>query len=397
MSTHALLKNLERLSCPALIAIALAAMLTLTCHAQDEGSVQRIVQVRTSDSETRHIHSWIDLHPDGRTVLLSPTQSFPFRVVDVAEENITHTFDAGNWFGGARCTYSRTGRYVLLEQLFYVTWKPDKVKAVKYEVVEVATGKKVFSGNDLYAAELAPDERTLYTLGKDGLHVVDLATGERDKVRSLPRLGYALAVSTDGTRLAVAHQPTREELAALPTVRNDKKLLKQMGKRARTVTVYDAAALKPLHQLNEPFDEVFRLRYSPDGRDLWVMAKPHTKHGSNLDPRQRYLSVADASSGEMRRTTFPAISEYDPDFRISPDGKLLAIGSMAKFQEIHLYDRATGRMVDRFIRTHRFRDATPLKDGEFGAENRVSFCFLPDGKRIWLTFGTRLIEWTYQP
>jgi len=397
VSTHALLKGLKRHALTALILLALIGLGTLAVFGQDEGHVQRIVQVRSSAQETRHIHSFIDIHPDGRSVLLSPTQSFPFRMVDLAEETITHTFDAGNWFGGARCSYSTTGRYALLEQLFYQQWRPDKVRAVKYEVVEVSSGRKVFSGNDLYAAELAPDERTLYTLGKDGLHVVDLTNGERDKVRSLPRLGYALAVSTDGTRLAVAHQPTREELAALPTVRNDKKLLKGMEKRARTVTVYDAATLKPLHQLNEPFDEVFRLRYSPDGRDLWVMAKPHAKHGSNLDPRQRYLSVADARSGEMRRTAFPAISEYDPDFRISPDGKLLAIGSTGKFQEIHLYDRHTGRMVDRFIRTHRFRDATPLKDGEFGAEDRVSFCFLPDGKRIWMTFGTRLIEWTYQP
>jgi len=379
------------------VGFAVFGLLPGGARAQDEGHVQRVVQVRSSDAETRHIHSWIDIHPDGRSVLLSPTQSFPFRSVDIAEEGVVNTFDAGNWYGGARCTYSKSGRYALLEQLFYQQWRPDKVRAVKYEVVEPATGKKVFSGSDLYAADLAPDERTLYTLGKDGLHVVDLITGERDEVRSLSRLGYALAVNADGTRLAVAHQPTREELAALPSVRNDKTLLKGMEKRARTVTVYDAATLQPLHRLNEPFDEVFRLAYGPDGRDLWIMAKPHSRHGSNLDHRQRYLSVADAVSGEMRRTTFPAISEYEPDFRISPDGKLLAIGSMGKFQEIHLYDRNTGRMVDRFIRTHRFRDATPLKDGEFGAENRVSFCFLPDGERIWMTFGTRLVEWTFQP
>ena len=33
--------------------------------------------------------------------------------------------------------------------------------------------------------------------------------------------------------------------------------------------------------------------------------------------------------------------------------------------------------------------------GEFPSDGRLSFIFLPDGKRMLLTFGNRLIEWTY--
>lgn len=398
MSTHALLKGLERLPYPALIAAALACLLTLGALGQTEGQVYRVINIRDEDNATRHIQSWLDLAPDGRTLAVAPTQSFPFRLYDLQESRITRTMDVGNWYAGARSSFSRTGRLLTLQQLFYLDMAPNKVRPVKFQVVEVADGRTVFAADDLYAAALAPDERSLYTLGPKGLHVVDLSTGRHDPQRHLERLGHAVAVSTDGSRLAVAHRPTREELAAMPSVRNDKDALKALEKYGHIVVVYDAATLAPLHTLNEPFDKIFRLVYSPDGRDLWIHAKPHTRKGSAVDPRQSYVSTADARSGEMRRTAFPSLSTYEPDFRISPDGALFGIVSQGrKFLEIHLYERETGRMVDRFELSYRFRDATPLKDGEFGADGRLSFTFLPDGRNIWMTFGTRLIEWTYTP
>jgi hypothetical protein len=314
------------------------------------------------------------------------------------EGRITRTLDVGNWYAGARSTFSSSGRYLVLQQMFYLDMAPNKVRPVKFQVVEVADGRSVFAADELYAAALSPDESSIYTLGPAGLDVVALGSGERDKVRHMERLGFAVAVSTDGARVAVAHRPTREELAAMPSVRNDKDALKALEKFGHIVVVYDAATLEPLHTLNEPFDKIFRLVYSPDGRDLWIHAKPHTRKGSAVDPRQSYVSTADATSGEMRRTAFPSLSTYEPDFRISPDGTLFGIVSQGrKFLEIHLYERAGGHMVDRFELSYRFGDATPLKDGEFGADGRLAFTFLPDGKNIWMTFGTRLVEWTYKP
>lgn len=373
----------------------------MACAAQPssvDGQVHRVINIRDEANITRHIQSWVDLAPDRRTLAVAPTQSFPFRLYDLQEGRITRTLDVGNWYAGARSTFTSSGRYLVLQQMFYLDMAPNKVRPVKFHVVEVADGRTVFAAQDLYAAALAPDERSLYTLGPKGLEVVDLNTGERNKVRRLERLGHAVAVSTDGSRVAVAHRPTRAELAAMPSVRNDKDALKALEKLGHIVVVYDAATLKPLYTLNEPFDKIFRLVYSPDGRDLWIHAKPHTRKGSAADPRQSYVSTADARTGEMRRTAFPSLSTYEPDFRISPDGKLFGIVSQGrKFLEIHLYERESGRMVDRFELSYRFGDATPLKDGEFGADGRLSFTFLPDGRNIWMTFGTRLVEWTYKP
>jgi hypothetical protein len=395
---HSPTNRLERLSYPTLLVTAAACLLTLAAAAQDDGQQYRVINIRDEANITRHIQSWLDLSPDGRTLAVAPTQSFPFRLYDLQESRITRTIDVGNWYAGTRSTFSSSGRYLVLQQLFYLDMAPNKVRSVKFEVVDVASGSSVFQAEDIYTAALSPDERTLYTVGPKGLEVVDLSSGKRDPVRRLERLGHAVAVSSDGGRVAIAHRPTRAELAAMPSVRNDKDALKALEKYGNIVVVYDAATLTPVHTLNEPFDKVFRLVYSTDGRDLWIHAKPHTRKGSAVDPRQSYVSTADAGTGEMRRTAFPSLSTYEPDFRISPDGRLFGIVSQGrKFLEIHLYERETGRMVDRFELSYRFADATPLKDGEFGADGRLSFTFLPDGRRIWMTFGTRLIEWTYAP
>ncbi|MBP8824234.1 MAG: hypothetical protein KBH07_11370, partial [Flavobacteriales bacterium] len=110
-----------------------------------------------------------------------------------------------------------------------------------------------------------------------------------------------------------------------------------------------------------------------------------------------YVSVADAVSGAMRRTAFPSLALYEPDFRISPDGTLFAIGSQGgRFMEVHLHDRASGAMKDRFVLSYRLFEKMASK-AEFPSDGRLSFVFLPDGRRMLLTFGNRLIEWTYKP
>jgi hypothetical protein len=46
-------------------------------------------------------------------------------------------------------------------------------------------------------------------------------------------------------------------------------------------------------------------------------------------------------------------------------------------------------------------DERLFKNKQNGAEKwsdaRVGFALLPDGKRMLMTFGSRLIEWTYAP
>jgi hypothetical protein len=389
-------ERLSRVSAPAIIALAIAGLLALTAAAQTDGQEYRILKVGGQETMSGYLTCWLDLAPDGKTVGLSSTQGFPYRSFAVDDEQNVQEMDVGNWYAGSRARFSTTGRYLLLQQLFYLDFAPNKDRPVKYEVVDRSTGKAVASFEDLYAAALTPDETTVATLDKEGLHLVDLATGKRNNAH-LERTGNAVAISMDGQRIAVAHRPTKDEVGALPSVRNDKDAIKQGVKQGQIVVVYDRNTLEPLYTLPELFDKVFRLEHSDDGKDLWIHAKPHTRKGSNINPNQSYVSVADAATGAMRRTAFPSLALYEPDFRVSPDGKLFAIGSQeGRFMEVHLYDRTTGTMKDRFVLSYRLFE-NMLKKSEFPSDGRLSFIFLPDGKRMLMTFGNRLIEWTYAP
>ena len=373
---------------------------TITCltgSAQDDGQVYDVKKVGGQETLSGFLISWLDASPDGKTISVSATQGFPFRLFPVDAYTDVRSFDVGNWYAGSRARYTRKGSYLLLQQLFYLDFAPNKDRPIKYEVIDAADGHTVRAFEELYAADVTPDERTVLTLDKTGVHVVDLHTGASDAARHIERTGNAIAVSADGKRFAVAHRPTKDEVEAIPTVRNDKDALKNGVKTGQIVVVYDMATMKPLHTLPELFDKIFRLEYSADGRDLWIHAKAHTRKGGNPNPNQSYVDVADAVSGEMRRTSFPSLATYEPDFRTSPDGSLFAIGSVGgRFTEVHLYDRSSGRMVDRFILSWRLWEK--LDKGEFSSgDGRLSFTFLPDNKRMLLTAGNRLIEWTYAP
>jgi len=371
--------------------------LALAANAQNDGLEYRTLKVGGQGSLSGYLISWLDTSPDGSTIAVASTQSFPFRSFPVDQQESTTEIDVGNWYAGSRARYSLSGKYMLLQQLFYLDYSPNKDKPIKYDVVDVAAGKTVRAFGDLFAAALTPEDATVLTLDKDGVRFVDLATGSTDQARHIQRTGNAIAVSTDGKRFAVAHHPTKAELEALPGVRNDKDAIKYGVKQGQIVIVYDMVTLKQLYTLPELFDKVFRLEYSADGKDIWIHAKPHSRKGGNPNVNQSYVEVADAVSGEMRRTSFPSLATFEPDFRTSPDGKLFAIGSTSgKFQEVHLYDRITGSMVHRFVVSWRLWEN--LDKGQFDhGDGRLSFTFLPDNKRMLLTSGNRIIEWTYMP
>jgi len=373
------------------------AMAAPWLRAQDDWQVYRILKVGGKETLSGYLTCWLDRTPDGSTIGLSSTQGFPFRSFQADHVDQVQEMDIGNWYAGSRARFSPSGKYLLLQQLYYLDFAPNKDRPIKYEVVDVGAKRAVATFEDLFAAAITPDEATVLTLDPQGVRFTDLATGHVDKARHIQRTGNAIAVSSDGRRFAVAHRPTKAEVEALPAVRNDKDAIKHGAKYGQIVVVYDMATLKPIAIIGELFDKVFRLEYSPDGRDLWIHAKPHTRKGGNPNPNQSYVSVADAATSAMRRTAFPSLALYEPDFRTSPDGTLFAIGSQGgRFLEVHLYDRTTGAMKDRFVLSYRLFEKMASKS-EFPSDGRLSFVFLPDGRRMLLTFGNRLIEWTFQP
>lgn len=397
VSTHTQTNGLDRLSFPALLATAVAGLLTMAAFGQDDGQAYRFVEKSTLGVGDGHIFSWIDRSPDSKTLAVSATNSSPLLVLDANDLHVIHRFDIGDWKVGSRVTHSRTGKYLLLEAIEYLEYSPRGKQERRFAVVDAATGTLVVNEVQAYAAEITADERALYFVGKDGVQVMDIASGVISKAVGLTREATALALSPDGRHIALVYDPNEDDLARIPSIRSDKKVIKAALKIGQVVHVHDLATGSFLFSVQELFDRAFRLRYSADGDELWIHAKPANHKSANPDKLLSYVDVADPNTGTMQRSSFPSHALYEPTFCANGDNTRFAIGSQKGWRlEVHLYDRTTGSMAGRFIIDERL--FSKLKEqGEKWSDQRVGFALLPDGKRLLMTMGSRLIEWTYAP
>ena len=172
----------------------------------------------------------------------------------------------------------------------------------------------------------------------------------------------------------------------------DKKALKSALKYKQLISVYDAESFERKYVVNELYDIVYKLEYSPDGKTLFCLQIPHLKAQANINQRQTYISVIDGETGEPSRKGFTCATPYEPDFKLSHDGKLFGLVAQSpRFVELHIYNFETGRMIDRFQQAYRLFEKN---EGEIVAgDMRSSFVFLPDNKSVLMTMGNRIVLW----
>lgn len=365
--------------------------------AQGTDQVYRVIDAATLGAAPMHIHSWAELSPDGRTIAISATGVHPLLLLDAADLTIRRRIDVGDWKAGARASFSTQGGLLLLEEIEYLGHSSDKPHPHRFAVVALSTGTLVVKDLRAYAAALSPDERSLYSVDDDGVSITDIAAGTVSKVGELGRSGNAMAISPDGDRIAVTHQPTEADLANVPSVRNDKKAIKAALKAGQVVVLYDLHSGQRAATVSELFDKVFRVEYSPDGKELWIHARPGSHKSANPDRSLSYVDVADPYTGVMGRASFPSHAIYEPTFCANPENSLFAMGSQKGWHlEVHLYDRKKSTMTGRFVIDDRLF-SNPKENGEKWSDARTSFVCMPGGNKLLLTFGSRLIEWTYAP
>jgi len=124
-----------------------------------------------------------------------------------------------------------------------------------------------------------------------------------------------------------------------------------------------------------------------------VLNIPHTKI-QNTAERQTYLQVVNMETGVPQRRGFTSKAIYEPDFKVSSDGKLLGIVSNSnRFLELHIYDFETGKMLYRFQQAFRLFEKN--ETGMIVADSRSSFVFLPDNETAVMTMGNHLVYWNF--
>jgi hypothetical protein len=342
--------------------------------------------------EAKNMLAWLSLAPDGKSIAVSSTQSFPLYIFNWETQQVEHQFDVGNWYAGSRASYSKNGKYVLLQQLFYMDYAPNKDKEVNFEVFDAHTGQSMLNFGDYQDAKITPDEKYLVTLNggvKVGIH--EITTRKEVRSFSVQQATNSLAISSDGQYIAVSHKTYMEDLLKNPIYVNNKKNRPIYEDYKQQVSVYDFETGKLVYTIDAFYDLVYRMEYTNDGNYLFVYSIPHTKlQGPN--GRKSYVEVVNAKTGEPYRQSFGCLANYEPDFKMSHSNKYFGITSLGvKFPELHIYDFETNEMVKRFELSYRLFEKTD--EAEFPSDGRVSFIFLPGDEEVVMTFGNRLIHW----
>lgn len=342
--------------------------------------------------EVKNLLVWLDLHPDKKTLAVSSHQSFPLYLYDLESKQIKNEFDVGNWYAGSRARFSKSGKYLMLQQLFFLDFAPNKDREVNFEVMDVATGRSMLNFGDYNDAKITPDEKYLVTLnGNDKVAIHDIETKKELRSFTVPQATNSVAVSADGKLIAVSHKTYISDLKNNPAYKNNKKNQPILEKYKQQVSVFDYNTFEKLYTIDAFYDLIYLLSYSDDGEYLFIYSIPHMKlQGPN--GRKSYVEVVNAKIGEPLRQSFGSLSNYEPDFKLSHNKKYFGIMSLGKnTPELHVYDFQTNALLKRFELSYRLFEKTA--EGEFPTDGRSSFIFLPGDEEILLVFGNRLVKW----
>ncbi len=337
----------------------------------------------------------IDLSPDGNYVAISGNKEFPLYIYDWVNREIVKTYNVGDWWAGAAVKYSTNGKYILIQQLKLVDLAPNKDKEVAFDVIDAESGKSVRRLNPYHAVCISPDEKYAIALTSEEVSFWNLESGNKEKSFNIERASNGLAISPDGSMIAVSHHVTEEALNNYPRYQSDKKARKAAAKYKKEISVYNTKTFSKMFTVNELYDIIYKLDYSEDGKILFCLQIPHSKVQAIQGLRQTYISAINGQNGEASRKGFTSDAVYEPDFKLSHDGKLFGVVSKGnQFLELHIYDAETAKMKYRFKQSYRLMEKS---EGDYIiGDSRTTFVFLPDNKRILMTMGNRLILWNME-
>ncbi|MCI0457943.1 MAG: sigma-70 family RNA polymerase sigma factor [Gemmataceae bacterium] len=285
------------------------------------------------------------------------------------------------------------------EEIQAIAWSPDgkaiacaNLQKLDVRLWDPTTGKvlRVLKGHQggVWCLAYSTEGKTLVTGSPDGtLRLWDTATGrERLCIPTRQGVPSALALSPDGKTVASAahnktlclwstaggqqlhnlqgHKGILITLAFAP----DGKTLAGGGGEDR-VCLWDVASGRELPKLDLPAGGTSCVRFSPDGKTLAV---------SGLDGSINLWNLAAGQSltlGKAERAfTFPQPIAF------SPDGKLLACGSMGMVQ---LWDPAAGKLLSRLAPGQHSRSLAFSPDGKTlatGSEGSIRLWDVATGK-----------------
>ncbi|MDZ7743005.1 MAG: hypothetical protein U5Q03_15035 [Bacteroidota bacterium] len=223
---------------------------------------------RISLGENHYTNSGIAVSPDGKYAAVSGTKHYPFFIYDWQNNTIVKEFNVGNWFAGSSVDYSQNGSYILLQQLHYVDFAPNKDRETNFEIIDANSGRTVKRFGDHHSVKISADESKAIALSGDVISIWDLPAGKKAGSFTVPEAANSISISPDGRHIAVSHRVSDNMAKQYPRLKNDRKARKHTTKYKQMISVYDAESYEKLFTIDSFFDIIYRLEYIQEGKGM---------------------------------------------------------------------------------------------------------------------------------
>ena len=368
--------------------VVLFILSSLSVWSQTSNSDFERIKLTTDVNE----FSGIALSADNQTIAISTKKTSSIKLMDWKNRKVVQEFNAGSWNLGSKISFSEGGKYLLQHEISYLDFNQNIDRSIDFEIIDAATGKQIKRFDKVQDVAISSDEKYAVCLSNDEATFWNLIDGSKLKSISIPGASKAIALSPDGKTLAASSMINPNDLKS--RFKKDKKGLKNAAKYKQMVSLFDVQTSAKIKTVDELYDVIYNLSFSPDGAILFVFQTPDIRNLVNNN-KQTFINLIDIAKQEPLRKGFTSMSDNQPELKISNDQKWFAISSKGtRFQEIHLYDSETGTLQKRFeLGSRLFEKVDGIK---LTSDSRPSFTFLPGDRSILIAMGNQLIIWNLE-
>jgi len=374
------------------LAMMIFTLLGMTANVMGQASNSDFERVKIGESGW--YFTGVDFFPGENTLIADTKEAVPLKIADWKTGKIIGEYTAGNWPAGSKVSISATGKYILLQQQGYIIPASNHRRSVSFEIIEAKTGRQIKIFEKVQDVVISADEKLALSLSDGEVVTWNLPEVSRGSSFKVVGAGNAIELSPDGKTIVVSHSISKEDLKGDPTYDKQKKAVSFAVKCKQQVSFYDAQSLEKIRTLGELYDIIYNLKYSPDGKVLFVLQNPDPK-AQTTKKGITYINQVNAMTLAPVRLGFTSQSIASPELKFSNNGKMFAVNSRGtRFQEIHLYNQEDGSLLKRFELGHWLFEKS---DGEkFISDSRPSFVFMPGDTTILVAMGNRMIIWNLE-